>query len=99
MPANKKYLTKSPLERFLKISAGFAGGYMITEGFHMALAVWTNVGNILITLQFVGFMLWAALLIAALISKKGWKVWVVYLAIFTVLCALIYLGKIIHPIE
>lgn len=99
MPANKKYLTKSPVERFLKVSAGFVGGYMITEAFHMVLAVWTNVGNMLITLQFAGFMLWAGLLVVALISKKGWKVWLLYLIIFGVLCALVHFGKIVHPIE
>ena len=40
MPANKKYLTQSPLQRFLKITAGFVGGFIITEAFHMVLALW-----------------------------------------------------------
>jgi hypothetical protein len=29
MPANKKYLTQSPFQKFLKITAGFIGGYTV----------------------------------------------------------------------
>ncbi|MBY5956515.1 hypothetical protein KUV50_00105 [Membranicola marinus] len=99
MPANKKHLTKSPFERFLKISAGLVGGYMITEGLHIALAMWTHIGNVLVTLRYAGFILWAGLLIVALIARKGWKIWLLYLAIFILLCGIIYTGKIVHPIE
>lgn len=99
MPANKKHLTKSPIERFLKVSAGFAGGYLVTESLHMALALWTHLGNMIYTLRYAGFILWASLFIVALISKKGWKVWVIYLVLFCVFSALVHYGKLIHPIQ
>ena len=52
MPANKKYLTQSPLQRFLKITAGFVGGFIITEAFHMILALWFDFGAIMFTIRY-----------------------------------------------
>lgn len=92
MPAQKKYLSKSPFERLLKISAGFVGGYMVTESLHMAFAVWTHTGNALMTLRFAGFILWACLFIVALIARQGWKIWLIYLALTMAFGALVYCG-------
>lgn len=91
MPANKKYLTKSPWQRLIKISAGFVGGYILTEAFHMALLQWWNTPNALITLRFFGFILWATLMIFAFMAKNGIKIWGVYLLATAVLALLIYL--------
>ena len=98
MPANKKYLTKSPIQRFAKISAGLLGGYLVTVSFHMALAFWINHVDVLMTLRFGGFILWASLLIVAFLSRNGWKTWAVYLGITLVFSFVIYLSKIYHPI-
>lgn len=92
MPAQKKYLSKSPLERLLKISAGFVGGFMVTESMHMAIGVWTHMGNALMTLRYAGFILWASLFIVALIARRGWKIWLIYLTITMVFGALVYCG-------
>ena len=37
MPANKKYLTKSPWLRLSKILAGVVGGYAVMFSFHLLL--------------------------------------------------------------
>tara|TARA_R110002167_G_scaffold360062_2_gene577427 strand:- start:1557 stop:1847 length:291 start_codon:yes stop_codon:yes gene_type:complete len=89
MPANKKYLS-NPLQRSLKITAGFIGGYILTEAFHMLLAVYWNVPDAILTLRFAGFILWAVLMVLAFLSKNGWKIWGSYLLITVVLIAITY---------
>lgn len=98
MPANKKYLTKSPIQRFAKISAGMIGGYFVTVSLHLALALWINHVDVLMTLRFGGFVLWVGLLIVAFLAKNGWKTWGIYLGITLVFSFAFYLGKIYHPV-
>ena len=88
MPANKKHLTKSPLHRILKITAGFAGGYIITELFFMILVKCINKPAAIISLQFAGFILWACLMILAFIPKSGFKSLGIYLLSSIVLLAI-----------
>ncbi|WP_434037517.1 hypothetical protein [Formosa sp. 4Alg 33] len=88
MPANKKHLS-SPLQRVIKITAGFIGGYLVTEVFHMFLVVWWDVPNALITVRFAGFILWTALFIISFLAKNGLKIWGIYLLISLVFYALI----------
>lgn len=99
MPANKKYLTKSVSQRIAKISAGLIGGYLVTVSLHMALSYWIDHVNVLLTLRFGGFILWAGLLILAFIGKNGWKTWAVYLLVTLVFSIIIYFGKIYIPIS
>ncbi|MGS2737867.1 hypothetical protein [Sinomicrobium sp. M5D2P17] len=98
MPPNKKYLTQSPIQRFAKISAGFLGGYFVTETFYMALAAWLNMGNVLMTLRFAGAILWVGLMILAFLAKNGWKIWGIYLLITLFFYAFIYFGNHINPL-
>lgn len=98
MPANKKYLSTSPFQRFAKISAGLLGGYMVTVSLFLALSLWINHVNVLMTLLYGGFIFWAFLFVFAFLMKNGWKVWAIYLVITLVCCGLIYLGKIYNPI-
>ncbi len=98
MPANKKYLTKSPWQRFAKITAGFIGGYLVTLSLFMTLSFWLDHRAVLLTLRAVGFMLWAGLLIVAFLAKNGWKVWGLYLLVTLLFALLIYLGKTYNPI-
>ncbi|MEH6679109.1 MAG: hypothetical protein V7724_01110 [Sediminicola sp.] len=98
MPANKKYLTTSWLQRFAKISAGFLGGYMVTMALHMALAQWTDRATIMITTAFTGFILWAVLMMLAFLARNGWKIWGLYLLLTLVFSLFIYFGKMYHPI-
>lgn len=93
MPANKKHLTRSPLHRFLKVSAGFVGGYAVTEALHMALMPYVGSANALFTLRWAGFIVWATLMALAFIPRNGWKIWGLYLAITAVLVAIIYLNN------
>ncbi|SKC04834.1 hypothetical protein SAMN05660841_03876 [Sphingobacterium nematocida] len=91
MPANKKYLS-SPFQRFLKITAGFIGGYTVMLSFHLLLTSVFEKKNIIITAAFTGYTLWAVLLLIAFLSKNGWKVWAGYI-ILTLAFALPYLLK------
>lgn len=98
MPANKKYLTNTPLQAFAKISAGFVGGYMVTEGLHLTMAVFFDLANAVMTLRYLGFVIWVGLMIVALLFKNGWKAWLLYLIISLIFYGLISYGKILYPI-
>lgn len=89
MPANKKELS-TPIQRFAKITAGFIGGYVLTQSFHMFLALWWDIPNAIMTLRCIGFILWCVLLILAFLAKNGWKVWAIYLILSLVFIGLIY---------
>ncbi|MGO3194360.1 hypothetical protein [Sphingobacterium sp. JB170] len=78
MPANKKYLS-TPFQRFLKITAGFIGGYLVMITFHLLMTLFFENRNVIVTAGFTGYILWAVLLLLAFLAKNGWKVWGVYL--------------------
>ncbi len=92
MPANKKYLS-SPFQRFLKITAGFIGGYTVMLSFHIMLTFIFEKKNVVITAAFTGYILWAILLLFAFLAKSGWKIWGLYI-LLTLLFALPYLLKL-----
>ncbi|MDG3583805.1 hypothetical protein [Galbibacter pacificus] len=98
MPANKKYLTQSPWQRIAKITAGFIGGYIVTITLHLALATWLNHVNVIITLTYSGFILWATLMIVAFLAKSGWKIWAIYLALAFLFYVIFYFGNMYNPI-
>ncbi|QDH80645.1 hypothetical protein FKX85_16995 [Echinicola soli] len=98
MPANRKYLTTSPLQRFAKITAGFFGGYAVTVAAFMMVAYWLDHVNVLMTLRFGGFMLWVTLFLLAFLFKNGWKAWGLYLIITVVFSVVIYFNKMYLPI-
>ncbi|MGJ1204222.1 hypothetical protein [Sphingobacterium lactis] len=78
MPANKKYLS-TPFQRFLKITAGFIGGYFVMITFHLLLTRLFENKHVIITATFTGYILWAILLLLAFLAKNGWKIWGIYL--------------------
>lgn len=98
MPANKKYLTQSPWQRFAKITAGFFGGYLVTLSLFMALAYWIDHKAVLLSLRFAGFLVWVTLLILAFLAKNGWKIWGIYLLISLLFSLIIYCSKLYHPL-
>lgn len=77
MPANKKYLS-SPFQRFLKITGGFAGGYLVMLSFHLALTCIFQEKDVVITAYLLGYVLWAILLLYAFLVKNGWWIWLLY---------------------
>jgi hypothetical protein len=83
MPANKKYLS-TPFQRFLKITAGFIGGYIVMLSFHVLLAAIFEKKDIVITAGFTGYLLWAVLMLFAFLAKNGWKIWGIYLLLAAV---------------
>lgn len=89
MPANPKHLS-TPIQRFAKITAGFIGGYFVTEFFHMFLMLWLDAKNVLITIRYGGFIIWATLMVLAFVAKNGWKIWGIYIAISLFFYAFIY---------
>ncbi|UIR55981.1 hypothetical protein LZQ00_17170 [Sphingobacterium sp. SRCM116780] len=92
MPANKKYLS-TPAQRFLKITAGFIGGYAVMLSFHVLLTSIFDKKDMIITASFSGYILWAMLLLLAFLSRNGWKVWGFYL-LLTLLFSLPYIFKL-----
>uniref|UniRef100_F4C4N1 DUF3649 domain-containing protein n=1 Tax=Sphingobacterium sp. (strain 21) TaxID=743722 RepID=F4C4N1_SPHS2 len=92
MPANKKYLTSSPWQRWMKISAGFFGGYGVMISFFLMLACFLEKKNVIVTGVVVGYVLWALLLLFAFLSRSWWKPWIIYLAL-TIVFLLPYLLK------
>lgn len=81
MPANKKYLTKSPWIRLLKILAGSIGGYLVAFSFHMCLCHILPQKEVIITSFITGYILWACLLLYAFIAENVWKTWLLYLGL------------------
>jgi hypothetical protein len=90
MPANKKYLTKSPWLRLAKILAGVAGGYAVMLSFHLLLTRLFPQENVIATSFFTGYILWAILLLVAFLVRNVWKVWAAYV-LLTLLFLLPYL--------
>lgn len=98
MPANPKHLTKSPWQQFAKISAGILGGYIITALFHMSMSLWLpNPKEVLITSIFTFFIVWGIMLIIPFLFKNGWKSWLLYLGITTILYGIYFLGNQNNP--
>lgn len=98
MPANPKYLNKSPWHQFAKISAGILGGYIISALLHMSLALWLPAHKeILITSIATHFIVWGALLVVPFLFKNGWKAWLLYIVIIVVLYGIFYLGNQQNP--
>lgn len=89
MPANKKYLS-SPLQRFLKITAGFVGGYFVMLSLHLLFTHLFPAEQVVITAFITGYILWAVLLLLAFLSKNGWKIWGIYLALSVTLYGLFH---------
>lgn len=85
MPANKKYLTKSPLVRLMKILAGFVGGYCVMLALHLSLASIFGRKEVIVTAFFTGYILWAILLLLAFLAKSWWKVWLIYIVLTALL--------------
>ena len=98
MPANTKYLTKSPWQQFAKISAGILGGYLISALLHMCLPLWLpNPKNILITSIVTLFIVWCTLLIVPFLFKNGWKAWFLYIVIIAILYSIYFIGNQNNP--
>lgn len=98
MPANPKYLTKSGWTRASKITAGILGGFAVSISIHLALASWLDRVNVLITMTFSGFILWAGLMIIAFLVKRAWKIWAIYLALVGICTLAVYLASFKSPI-
>lgn len=78
MPANKKYLTKSPWIRLLKICIGTVGGYLVMLNFHLFLATIFSTKNLVVTSYITGYTLWAFLLLWAFTAKNIWRLGLYY---------------------
>ncbi|MEM6722291.1 MAG: hypothetical protein AAF611_23390 [Bacteroidota bacterium] len=90
MPANKKYLSSTG-QRWLKITAGIIGGFIVTILFHNAIgALMTEKGGLIITSAYTSFIMWALLMIVAFIIKNGWKTWGIYLLLMVIFGFIIF---------
>ncbi len=90
MPANKKYLTRSPWLRLSKILAGAVGGYVVMFSFHLLLSKFIAPELVIVTSFITGYTLWAFLLLGAFIFPNVWKVWLSYIGL-SLLFSLLYM--------
>ncbi|KQS30892.1 hypothetical protein [Dyadobacter sp. Leaf189] len=90
MPANKKYLTKSPWLRLSKILAGSVGGYAVMMSLHLFFTAFLPKEEVIITSYFTGYILWAFLLLYAFVAQNVWRVWTIYI-VLTLVFSLPYL--------
>lgn len=86
MPANKKYLTTSPLQRALKITAGIIGGFLLTTAIHQFAMLFFPKKDVHVTMYVTAYVIWAILMLIAFLSTNGWKIWGWYL----LLCMLLF---------
>jgi len=93
MPANKKYLTKSPWVRLARIVAGTAGGYLIMISFHLCLAAIFPKENVIATSFFTGYVLWACLLLWAFLEVKLWRLYLSYIGLALLFTSLYMLNN------
>lgn len=89
MPANAKYLTKSPWLRLVKIVVGFGGGYAVMLSLHLLLMRVFPPQNVAATAFITGYVLWALLLLGAFVARSVWRVGAAYLGL-TLLFSLPY---------
>lgn len=89
MPANKKYLTKSPWIRLCRILLGTVGGYVIMISFHLLLVFIFPKENVIATAFISGYVLWAFLLLWAFLEPKLWRLVLTYILLI-VLFSLAY---------
>ena len=97
MPANKKHLTASPWQRFLKTTAAFAGGYMVTMSLHLLLMTFLDRTAVFITMRFSVYILWAVLMLVAFLARSGWKIWGIYLGLSLIFFLPYLLGLVGKP--
>lgn len=97
MPANPKYLIKSPWQKFAKLSAGIFGGYFICSLIHINLSIWTASNEVLISAIFTFYAVWATFLILPYLFKNGWFAWLVYLGLIIILYGLYHFGNQTNP--
>ncbi|MDR0229602.1 MAG: hypothetical protein LBI72_11175 [Flavobacteriaceae bacterium] len=95
MPANKKHLETSIVERILKITAGLIGGFLVSVTFHLFLMYFLPSPPIYTTMFATGYLLWAILFILAFLANKGYKIWLIYGGLIVVF----YLPYLIAPIH
>lgn len=91
MPANKKYLTKSPWIKLSKLLAGALGGYLVTISFHAALTRVFPKDYVMVTSFITGYLLWATLLLVAFLIPKAWKTWAIYVVLIGVFSGIYFI--------
>ncbi|RZK57665.1 MAG: hypothetical protein EOO87_02255 [Pedobacter sp.] len=88
MPANKKYLTKSPWLRLAKILVGTIGGYTLMLSLHLLICKVFPQKDVIVTSFITGYILWAILLLLAFLSNNIWKIFTIYLVLTLIFSAL-----------
>lgn len=97
MPANPKYLTQSPWQKFAKLSAGILGGYLISALLHMCIPILFHSKEVLIVSIFTLYIVWGLLLILPYLFKNGWKVWLLYLGVIILLYVVYHFSSQQNP--
>lgn len=88
MPANQKYLTKSPWLRCAKILIGTIGGYAVMLSLHLIVCKILPQRDVVVTSFVTGYVLWVTLLLLAFLAKNVWKVFTIYLVLTLIFSAI-----------
>ncbi len=81
MPAQSKYLTTGG-QRAVKIITGILGGYLLSASFHLLMASFPAIRDVVIILSsFSFFIIWAGLLLLAFLAKNAWNALFLYLVL------------------
>ncbi|MEL6483291.1 MAG: hypothetical protein AAFU57_13625 [Bacteroidota bacterium] len=92
MPANRKYLSTSPLTKCNRLTAGLLGSFLASLAFHLALTAWLELDIVLTISIFSFFIVWIGLMLIAYWIRKVWQVWALILMITLVSLGAIYLA-------
>ncbi|HBK72031.1 MAG TPA: hypothetical protein DDZ39_10320 [Flavobacteriaceae bacterium] len=98
MPANPKYLIKSPWEITIKLVAAIVPTYYTSLFFHLSLAVFTDATIVLNTMYYSHYFLWLTLSITVYLFRSAWKSLLFYIFLAFVFYGIMHFGKIYYPI-
>ncbi len=93
MPANKKYLLKSPWARTSKIIAAILGSLLATLSIHYTLALWVDMSAVIATSLYSIFIVWTLFMLLVYKIKSPTKAWLVLLTIVAIGAIAIVLKK------
>ncbi|MFZ4861701.1 hypothetical protein ACL9RF_05900 [Sphingobacterium sp. Mn56C] len=94
MPANKKYLIKSPWLRLARLLVGVLGGYVLMLSVHLCLSLFFPANAFVITAYLTGYLMWVFLLLWAYTAKSLGFLVLLYLGLSVLFSGIYYVVAI-----
>lgn len=99
MPANPKYLIKSPWAKAVKLVTAIVATYYTSLFFHLCLAIFTDATIVLNTMYYSHYFLWVTLSITVYLFKSAWKALLFYSVLAFAFYGIMLLGKMYYPLQ